>query len=62
MYNIALTFDGKYATLRLDGKLDAMIESPPPRAFHGPLTIGVSSGEGTLNGRIEHISIYAPTP
>jgi hypothetical protein len=59
-YNIAMTFDGKYASFRLNGKLDAMIECPPPKAFEGGFSIGISSGEGNLNGRIEKLSVYAP--
>jgi len=60
-YDVTLKFDGKYASLFLDGKLEAMIESTPPALFEGGIRIGVASGKDYFfNGLIQRIRITVP--
>ena len=59
MYDISVDFDGQYAKLMIDDRFDALIQSPPPSAYTGPLQIGVASGKDYFfNGVIKKMSLY----
>jgi len=60
-YDVTLKFDGKKASLFLDGKLDAEIESPLPAPFEGDTRVGLASGQDFyFNGFIQSVRITEP--
>jgi beta-galactosidase len=59
-YDIKVSFDGKQVKLLVNGKIDLVSKCPMPAPFNGEVSVGRSSGEGTLKGDIQHIKITQP--
>jgi len=64
-YDIVVRFDGKHASLFLDGKLNAQIECPLITPYMGNVLIGRASGQSNgieylFNGLIQSIRLTVP--
>ncbi len=61
--NCELKFDGKKALLRINGKLDSIIDCPFPKEFSGNIMFGNASGSKYhFNGRIHSVAIRPSNP
>jgi len=59
-YELTMTFDGQQGRLYLDGKLDGVIDAPPPPAYNGDLMVGNAGGANYhLTGVIYNLKFYA---
>jgi hypothetical protein len=57
-YTVEVRFDGTYATLLIDGKVDQMQEMTLPGVYNGEFDIGVAGGTHYFfNGTIEDLSL-----
>ncbi|AHF94339.1 hypothetical protein OPIT5_12590 [Opitutaceae bacterium TAV5] len=59
-YIARITFDGRHCTLHLDGKLDTLIETPPPLPSDARIQIGTASGpEYHFDGWLRRLTLHA---
>lgn len=62
-YTATVKFDGKFAYLYLDGKLDGSVETVPPAACREPLMVGDASGKDYyFTGVISSVKLLSLSP
>lgn len=60
-YEITVAFDGRYARMYLDGRMDAMLECPPPTAWAREFRMGMAGGKDYFfNGTIHSVVVRVP--
>ncbi len=60
-YSISIDFDGQYAKIMINDKLDSLIECSPPSAYGGLFQIGNASGSKYhFHGIIKEMSFHKP--
>ena len=62
-YTATVKFDGKFAYLYLDGKLDGSVETVPPAPCQEPLMVGDASGKDYyFSGVISSVKLFSLAP